>query len=224
MRVGELSRRTRVSVPSIKYYLREGLLAPGRRTGPNQAEYSEEHVRRLRLVRALLDVGNLSVAAAQLVLAAVDDEDRPLHMVLGTAQHAMNPSAELPDDEPTARARARVAELVARRGWQVVERNPGWPAAVEVLATYERLGHRDLAAALEPYADAMETLAAKEVEAIVAGDDREQTVEGAVTGMVLGASLLTALRTMAQEAASARRLGSRAEPGRRPQVDRRSSG
>ena len=38
MRVAELSRRTDVSVASIKYYLREGLLPAGERTGPNQAD------------------------------------------------------------------------------------------------------------------------------------------------------------------------------------------
>ena len=47
MRIAELSRRSGVSVPTIKYYLREGLLAAGERTGPNQARYDEAHLRRL---------------------------------------------------------------------------------------------------------------------------------------------------------------------------------
>ncbi len=41
MRVAELSRRSGVSVASIKYYLREGLLPPGELTSPNQAHYGE---------------------------------------------------------------------------------------------------------------------------------------------------------------------------------------
>ncbi|GMA88788.1 hypothetical protein GCM10025868_40380 [Angustibacter aerolatus] len=44
-------------VATVKYYLREGLLPPGTPTSRTQAQYDEEHVRRLRLVRALLDVG-----------------------------------------------------------------------------------------------------------------------------------------------------------------------
>jgi len=65
MRIGELARRSGVSIPTIKYYLREGLLPPGAATAPNQASYGEEHLHRLRLIRALLDVGGLTVAAAR---------------------------------------------------------------------------------------------------------------------------------------------------------------
>ncbi|MFC9487519.1 MerR family transcriptional regulator, partial [Streptomyces hydrogenans] len=83
MRIGELSRRTGVSVPTIKFYVREGLLPAGRLTSPNQAAYDETHVRRLRLIRALMDVGGLSVAAVREVITAVDDPERPVHALLG---------------------------------------------------------------------------------------------------------------------------------------------
>ena len=61
MRIAELSTRSGTSIASIKYYLREGLLAPGTPTGRNQADYGEAHLYRLRLIRALIDVGGLSV-------------------------------------------------------------------------------------------------------------------------------------------------------------------
>ena len=41
MRIGELSRATEVPVPTIKYYLREGLLPHGELSSPNQASYGE---------------------------------------------------------------------------------------------------------------------------------------------------------------------------------------
>ncbi|MGB8946164.1 MAG: MerR family transcriptional regulator, partial [Streptomyces sp.] len=85
MRIGELSRRTGVPVPTIKYYVREGLLPPGELSSPNQAHYGETHERRLRLIRALLEVGGLKVSAIAEVLGAVDDPGRPLHKVLGAA-------------------------------------------------------------------------------------------------------------------------------------------
>ncbi|MFD7659160.1 MerR family transcriptional regulator, partial [Actinosynnema sp. NPDC059797] len=74
MRIGELSRRSGVSVPTIKFYLREGLLAPGSGTARNQASYGEAHERRLRLVRALVEVGGLSLTAVREVLAASDGD------------------------------------------------------------------------------------------------------------------------------------------------------
>ncbi|WP_285649012.1 MerR family transcriptional regulator [Actinomycetospora sp. NBRC 106375] len=207
--MGELSRRSGVSVPSIKYYLREGMLPAGERTGPNQADYGEDHVRRLRLVRALLDVGGLSVAAAKEVLAAVDG-DVPLYEALGAAQDAVVTVPGGVSDEAAAEARAKVDGLVARRGWRVTEANPGRRAAADVLATYARLGWPQFGEAIDDYAAAMEQLAAREVESVLSGTDgggRERAVEGAVTGTVLGGSLLLALRVMAQADASARLLG-----------------
>ena len=42
--MGELSRRSGVPIPTIKFYLREGLLPPGVATAANQADYDEEHL------------------------------------------------------------------------------------------------------------------------------------------------------------------------------------
>jgi DNA-binding transcriptional MerR regulator len=216
MRVGELSRRSGVSVASIKYYLREGLLPPGERTSPNQAAYDDGHVRRLRMVRALIDVGGLSVAATRDVLAAVDDPDVPLHEALGRAQATTTPAmaAPDPDDEAWAGADRALAELVRERGWVVSSHNPAWHTAVEVLATYHRLGDDDLARQLGLYAEVMEDVARREVAAVVDRGDRARTVEGVVVGTVLGDTLLAALRRLAQEHCSAQLLEQAGAPKR----------
>ena len=172
MRVAELSRRSGVSVASIKYYLREGLLPPGELTSPNQAHYDEEHLRRLRLVRALLDVGGLTV-----------------------------------EDDASVRAEKVVADLVARRGWRVTENNAGRRAAIDVLATLDRLGGDQVVGLLDVYAEAMEAVGDREVAAVVDRDEREGSVERVVVGVVLGGALIAALRGMAEESASARRVG-----------------
>ncbi|PVZ09998.1 MerR family transcriptional regulator [Actinomycetospora cinnamomea] len=212
MRVAELSRRTGVSVASIKYYLREGLLPPGERTSPNQASYGEEHVRRLRLVRALIDVGGLSVAGTRDVLAAVDADDVALHHVLGATQDALLGEPAATDDDATERAGKLLDDLVARRGWRVTPTNPGRRAVVEILATSERLGTDVLAGLLDTYAETLEPLARREVGAVVARSDREDVVESAVLGTVLGAGLISALRTMAHESASAELASGAAPP------------
>ncbi|WP_374947058.1 MerR family transcriptional regulator, partial [Agreia sp.] len=41
MKVSQLSAETGVPLPTIKMYLRKGLLQPGDKTEPNQAEYGE---------------------------------------------------------------------------------------------------------------------------------------------------------------------------------------
>ena len=55
MWMAELSERSGVPVPTIKFYLREGLLPRGEARGATRAAYDVDHVRRLRLIRALVD-------------------------------------------------------------------------------------------------------------------------------------------------------------------------
>ena len=209
MRVGELSRRSGVSVASIKYYLREGLLPPGARTSPNQATYDDGHVRRLRMVRALIDVGGLTVAATRDVLAAVDDPQVPLYVALGRASGtttAPGDQAETQDDAWIA-AEQTLADAVDERGWAVSDENPAWHTAVGVLATYARLGDDDLSAQLGLYMRVMEEVAEREVAAVVDRGDRARTVEGVVVGTVLGDTLLAAVRRLAQQHCSLELLG-----------------
>ncbi|HZN19044.1 MAG TPA: MerR family transcriptional regulator [Micromonosporaceae bacterium] len=209
MRIGELSGRSGVSVATIKYYLREGLLPPGAPTATNQAAYGDAHLQRLRLIRALIDVGGLSVAGARDVLAAVDAGDLPLHTLLGVAHKAVTRPARpgAPDDAWHA-ARAEVEELVRHRGWRVEPGSPGLDRAADAVHALRTLGQEDLLGCLETYADAAEQVAACEVGAVVARADPARMVEGVVTGTVLGEALLAALRLLAQQDASARRTPS----------------
>lgn len=89
MRLSELSEESGVSTATIKYYLREGLLPPGHRVHATRASYDASHLRRLRLVRALIQVGKIPVATAREILAAVDDDSLGLTMRLGAALWAL---------------------------------------------------------------------------------------------------------------------------------------
>jgi len=63
LRISQLSAQTSVPVATVKFYLREKLLHDGVRTSATQAQYDESHVARIRLIRALMGPGGLSVAA-----------------------------------------------------------------------------------------------------------------------------------------------------------------
>jgi DNA-binding transcriptional MerR regulator len=89
MRISELSSRTGVPVATIKFYLREKLLTDGVRTSATQAQYDESHVARLRLIRALLGPGGLSIAAAYQVIHTIDDPPKSVHELLGVAASAV---------------------------------------------------------------------------------------------------------------------------------------
>jgi DNA-binding transcriptional MerR regulator len=205
MRIAELSRRSGVPVPTIKYYVREGLLPPGELTSPNQAQYDEVHLRRLKLIRALVDVGDLSIAATRDVLNSIDAPGKTLHERLGKAQYAVTPRLQGNiDEESSVVASRQVEELVRRRGWEVKAGSPAWTLLTQALATLHSLGQDDLAGLLDRYADAAEELAEAEVRCVLSRPDVETILEGVVIGTTLGDTILAALRRLAQANVSAR--------------------
>ncbi|MQA11769.1 MAG: MerR family transcriptional regulator [Pseudonocardiaceae bacterium] len=202
MRMAELSRESGVAVPTIKYYQREGLLPPGELTSPNQARYTATHVRRLRLVRALLEIGGLSVAGVREVLAAIDDPTTSTHDILGLAQHGL-PMAKLEvSDDDRAWAMERIETAAAERGWQPHPESPVIEAIVGVLCAFRQVGHEWALDALDLYAEAADLVADADVTAVARLGRTEAIVEGAVVGTVLGDALLAALRRLAHAEAS----------------------
>ncbi|MGW6918800.1 MerR family transcriptional regulator [Kitasatospora sp. NPDC054939] len=210
MRIGELSTRTGVPVPTIKYYLREGLLPAGELTSPNQAQYGEAHVRRLNLVRAMVDVGKLSIAAVRDVLTSIDEPGLHPHKLLGIAHEAVTPTVTTDRESADWQdARAYADRLIDRRGWQVEPESLTRDALAQVVLTYRTLGQEDLLALADTYAEATEGMAGSEVAAVAARAESDSRVEGVVLGTVLGEALLAALRRAALENASARAFAAR---------------
>lgn len=199
MRVSELSATTGVSVPTLKYYLREGLLPAGELTSANQAHYDESHVARVRVIRALIDVGNLSVATAKNVLAAIDTPDMPLTWIFGVAQYAISDtSLYAPIEEETEGSRKTDA-AIERMGWQVSADNPGRRGAARVLDTYDQIGHPELSQIWDGYARGSELIAQADLESVGRQSRVEAMAETVVVGTVLGDALLSSLRRIAQE-------------------------
>ena len=55
--IGDLSRRTGVKVPTIRYYEGIGLVQPTQRTEGNQRRYDRDGLRRLAFIRHARDLG-----------------------------------------------------------------------------------------------------------------------------------------------------------------------
>ncbi|WP_433609336.1 MerR family transcriptional regulator [Dactylosporangium sp. CA-139114] len=210
MRIAELSRQTGVPVPTIKYYLREGLLPAGELTSPNQARYDDRHVQRLRLVRALLDIGRLPIATIRQLLEALDEPDPDVHSVLGRALPSSANGKESIDPESVAAARQRIDRLAEKRGWLVGPQAPARQAAAEVLAAFEQVG-ADVGVLLEQYADVAETIAVHDLAFVGRATGPEGMLYAAVVGSILGDSLLAALRRLTQEHESAKKFGIRGD-------------
>ncbi|GGS24996.1 MULTISPECIES: MerR family transcriptional regulator [Actinokineospora] len=201
MRIAELSRATGVPVPTIKFYLREGVLPAGERTGRNQARYDDGHVRRLRLIRAMVDLGGLSLATVGEIIAAVDspDEDRD-HLMGQVSKSLINAPDEVDPD-----AQAEAEGVLARLGWTDACQHPSVRTLAAVIAAARDLGH-DLTPNLIEYGHACEAVAAADLD-YVSGMDVDRMLESVVVGTLLGDTALLALRRLAQTVESHKRYG-----------------
>ncbi|WP_432138934.1 MULTISPECIES: MerR family transcriptional regulator [unclassified Streptomyces] len=212
MRLSELSERSGVSTATIKYYLREGLLPAGRQVNATTAEYDEEHLRRLRLVRAMTQVGRVPVATVREVLRHVDDESLGRTVRLGAAVWAL-PQAPEPDeeDEYVRAAHREVTALLDRLGWHHAKSlsalSPAYRSLVTAVAAFRRLGYDWGAEQLAPYAELMHRTAVLDLDNMETHPAEAEQVEFAVLGAILNEPALRALHRLAQEEESTRRYG-----------------
>ena len=209
MRISELSRVSGVPVATIKFYLREGLLPDGERTSPNQAQYDDAHVQRLRLIRALVGAGGLSLAAVRAVLQQIDEPTGLTLDLLGAAHQAVAP--DVPDNLDLAPA----LDLLRRWGWDTCADAAGTAdegrvddALAALASAMDAL--RDAGFTIEPstfdtYADAMMQVARAEIVGVPT-DSAAAAVRYVVLGTVLVEPVLLALRRLAQREASAARF------------------
>ena len=199
MRISELSQASGVPLPTVKYYLREGLLMPGRATSRTRAEYGPEHLERLRLVRALVEHGGVGIAGVRSVLDALAAPPPSRHDFLGVAHWALPTSGD--DAEPSP----EVTALVERLGWQVWPEAPAARALGAALAAAREAGVGVDEARLQRYAEAMHAVAECDVEHALEAPSPEEAMHAVVVGTVMVDPVLVALRRVAQEAVSAQR-------------------
>lgn len=103
-RIGELAEASGVPVPTIKHYLREGLLPEPVKKSRNMAYYPAEFVERIRLIKQLQEERYMPLKAIKAVLdedperarAMVELEDRILERALAGERKRTN-AAEVQD-------------------------------------------------------------------------------------------------------------------------------
>ncbi|NYF16982.1 DNA-binding transcriptional MerR regulator [Microbacterium sp. AK009] len=199
MRISELAATTDVAVPTIKYYLREGLLPEGVRTAATQAEYGPRHIERLRVIRALVAAG-VSVAEIRKVVTALDAPPAGAYDLLGVAHAAVTPAA--PDDIDTGSAEALYERLGGRPGTCEPRLLGGLAVA---LATVEQAGFTVPSDVMDEYVASARRIAEAEIAGIP-GDSLESAVRYVVLGTVLTEPLQLALRRAAQQIVSSDRF------------------
>lgn len=201
VRLAELSESSGVSVATLKYYLREGLLHAGRSVSRTQADYDGTHVERVRLVRALSEVGGLSLSTVGRVLEVITSPGQDWITVLETAQRSL---ARNPADGPRG---ARASAWIQARGWQVNPLDPVIDDLERAWAACDDVGLGLDEERLSAYADHVEGVARIDVDTVPA--DPEGAVRQVVLGTVLVDPVLAALRRLAQQHVSVSRVAGR---------------
>jgi DNA-binding transcriptional MerR regulator len=199
MQISELADRAEVPLATVKYYLRAGLLAPGLVTGPRRAEYDDTHLRRLRVLRMLREIGGIPVATLQQIVDAVDDPARPSHDVLCLVADALTETNDdLPADEAS---REMVDHALAAVGWSGVR-----PDAADrrQLAALVRLLSAEGPLSIDPsilsfYVGLADQLCRREIRFIDPDKDRSGALEDIVAGEAVFGQVLALLRRMGHE-------------------------
>ena len=104
MRISELSRAAACRSRRSSSTCASGCCLTGVRTSATQAQYDDSHVARLRLIRALLGPGGLSVAAAHRVIQAIEEPPQSVHDLLGVAASAVARPVVVTDGQPRCRS------------------------------------------------------------------------------------------------------------------------
>jgi DNA-binding transcriptional MerR regulator len=198
VKISEVCRLTGVTVSTMKYYLREGLVHGGDRVESNQTAYDDTHVHRVKLVRALIETGGLSIAATKRVLSTLDSDDTSLAHTFEVAQHALGVGGASPGTADPG-ARDRIVELAATHGWKTTGGNPGFEVAARTLDAFSTIGFAPSGEFLDAYASAAAAIARADLIALTTRTRPDLVAELMVVGTVLGDALIAGLRRLAQE-------------------------
>ncbi|WP_166822134.1 MerR family transcriptional regulator [Brevibacterium limosum] len=97
MKLGALAAASGVSTASIKFYIHEGLLRPGRKKNATTAVYDDAHLHRLELIRWLRDELNTPISGIAELTRAIGDASLPTIELMGICQEfALRGNSGLP--------------------------------------------------------------------------------------------------------------------------------
>jgi hypothetical protein len=164
-----------------------------------RADYDETHLRRLRVLRMLREIGGIPVSTLQQIVDAVDDQERSSHDVLCLVADALTGTAEdLPSDPAS---RDLVDRALTRVGWSgvrsdAVDRDQ-LAALVRLLSAEGPLSID--AEILAFYVEVADQLCRAEIGFVDPDKDGPGALEDLVAGEAVFGQVLTLLRRMGHE-------------------------
>jgi len=183
----------------VKFYLREGMLAPGRAVSATRAQYGEEHLHRLRLIRSLTTVAGLPLSRTRKILGILDAPEASVESMLGAAVAALSSDGDRTSGltaDRDAYPRSFAALEVLGEGYQ--PRMPALEQLENALAAVEEVGIPATPERLEVYGPHIRAIAEAELSGLP-HDNSRAAVEYAVLGTALYEPVIAALRRLAHQ-------------------------
>lgn len=235
MRISELAKASDTSIPTIKFYIREGLLPAGGATSRTQASYTDAHLRRLELISILQAELGMSVEKIGEVLReAGRGGEAMLAMGLRNARESRHGSrgaargkgrsdagaGSRPGKEPPEPRLAwrYVHRMASGLGWELKRKDPIATDVAESVATILRaMPEARIELSLIEYARAMKSIADREIpDSFDPAGQPWESLRYAVLGTYLLEPLILALRRLAH----AERTGELAQTRKRKQREK----
>ncbi|MFF0097849.1 MerR family transcriptional regulator [Micromonospora sp. NPDC005257] len=204
LRISELARRAGMPIPTVKFYLREGLLPPGTPTARNQARYEECHLERLRLIRALTTVGGLEIGAVRGLLTVLEDPSMTLAGVYAGLDRVGVTAPPYPADfDGMEAARSDIDALADRLGWDEEATRSGRESLVQVLTTLRALGCDAHGRYFLTFAEAAGSVVEAEMD-LIRGSGRDAKAEAMVRSVLFDVLMSVMMRTVRRNQVAAR--------------------
>ncbi|MBW1899946.1 MAG: MerR family transcriptional regulator, partial [Deltaproteobacteria bacterium] len=103
MKISELVKRTGVPKETIHYYIREGLLRKPRKNGKNVANYTENYIDQIRLIKGLRDNYYLPLSVIKKILRRIKKQSRTRQSALQLLSEHFRPIDQFVTKEITGR-------------------------------------------------------------------------------------------------------------------------
>lgn len=162
MKLSELAEATATSIPTLKFWMREGLLPAGELRNQTTAVYGSQHVERVALIQTLRAEFDAPIARIRELTSVIDD---PESRMLDVMRHCHVFANRLARQEAPEAHREQVAELQERLGWPHMQ-NEAVDTLASALAWADRVGYPFAIDDLTKYAVGLEPIAEDDIQVI----------------------------------------------------------
>lgn len=214
MKLNQLAEQAEVPAPTLKFWIREGLLPRAPLKNARTAVYGKQHLQRAMLIKVLREEFDASLPVIRTLTEAIDSGERTdlvlqrcqsVASAAWTADRSAHRAAGDTEDAPASRYHDTVAALCRRVGWP----DESTLARDELAVALEALDRHDVSLSpddLVGYARALEPIAAVDLDIVTSEDTVDMIAIRTLLGVRAQVAVLVAVNQLAHTSVALTRL------------------